>query len=204
MNEHQADFFEAGEDGEGHPLPTVEGGFGTIVADPDWPFDDMGSRITPGYLKAEKASTLDDILLLPVRSIRAERSHLYLWAPDAHVEVAFEVVRRWGFEYKHLITWIKRAPAFLEEGPPGALQIGMGHYYRHAAETLLFAVAGGCQVLRHDVPNVIEAPRRKHSEKPEKLQDAVETMSPGPRAELYARRERPNWACWGAELWTIE
>jgi N6-adenosine-specific RNA methylase IME4 len=200
VTEHQPDFFEAGEDREGIPLPTVEGGFRTILADPDWPFDDMGSRITPGYLRAEKASTIEDIINLPVQAIRAESSHLYLWVPDAHVEVAFEVVRRWGFEYKHLIHWIKRAPAYLEDGPPGELHIGMGHYWRHAAETLLFAAAGGCPVLRHDQANVIEAPRRKHSEKPEKLQDIIETMSPGPWAELYARRHREGWECWGNEL----
>lgn len=202
MTEHQPDFFEAGEDQVGIPLPTTEGGFGTIVADPDWPFDDMGSRATPDYLKAKKASTLEDIINLPVLAIRAKQSHLYLWVPDVHLEVAFEVVRRWGFVYKHPIHWIKRAPAYLEDGPPGELQIGMGHYYRHAAESLLFSTAGGCHVLRHDQPNVIEASRRglKHSEKTEKAQDIFETMSPGPRAELYARRHREGWTCWGDEL----
>ena len=43
-------------------------------------------------------------------------------------------------------------------------------------------------------------PRGKHSKKPEQFQDLVETVSPGPYLELFARRKRLGWAAWGNEV----
>lgn len=42
-------------------------------------------------------------------------------------------------------------------------------------------------------------PRGKHSEKPEAFLDMVETVSPGPYLELFARRNRLGWDTWGNE-----
>lgn len=42
-------------------------------------------------------------------------------------------------------------------------------------------------------------PRGKHSAKPEAFQDVVESVSPGPYLELFARRQRLGWATWGNE-----
>ena len=43
-------------------------------------------------------------------------------------------------------------------------------------------------------------PRKKHSEKPEAFQAVVESVSPGPYLELFARRKRHGWASWGNEI----
>ena len=42
-------------------------------------------------------------------------------------------------------------------------------------------------------------PRAAHSAKPEAFQDVVESVSPGPYLELFARRQRLGWATWGNE-----
>jgi N6-adenosine-specific RNA methylase IME4 len=48
---------------------------------------------------------------------------------------------------------------------------------------------------------VIHAPRRRHSEKPEELQDRIEQTYPGLRyLEMFARRPRPGWTVWGMEV----
>ena len=44
-----------------------------------------------------------------------------------------------------------------------------------------------------------EWPRLRHSEKPPEFFGIVETVSPGPRMEMFARRERPGWDLWGNE-----
>jgi N6-adenosine-specific RNA methylase IME4 len=44
-----------------------------------------------------------------------------------------------------------------------------------------------------------EWPRGAHSAKPEAFQDVVESVSPGPYLELFARRQRLGWATWGNE-----
>lgn len=42
-------------------------------------------------------------------------------------------------------------------------------------------------------------PRREHSRKPEAFLDLVESVSPGPYLELFARRQRLGWDTWGNE-----
>jgi hypothetical protein len=42
-------------------------------------------------------------------------------------------------------------------------------------------------------------PRGKHSAKPEAFLDLVESVSPGPYLELFARRNRLGWDTWGNE-----
>ena len=42
--------------------------------------------------------------------------------------------------------------------------------------------------------------RDKHSKKPEAFQDIVETVSPGPYLEMFARRQRAGWDTWGNEI----
>jgi N6-adenosine-specific RNA methylase IME4 len=45
---------------------------------------------------------------------------------------------------------------------------------------------------------VIEAPRRKHSAKPEKVYDLIEQMYPGlSYIELFCRSPREGWDAWG-------
>jgi N6-adenosine-specific RNA methylase IME4 len=59
-----------------------------------------------------------------------------------------------------------------------------------------FAGGGGASLVR-DVPNVIFAPRTRHSAKPDELLEIAERLSPGPRLEMFARRARPGWVAWG-------
>jgi N6-adenosine-specific RNA methylase IME4 len=44
-----------------------------------------------------------------------------------------------------------------------------------------------------------EWPRGRHSEKPEAFLDIVESVSPAPRLEMFARRQRLGWDTWGNE-----
>ncbi len=51
--------------------------------------------------------TLDQIKQLPVSSITAEKSHLYLWVPNALVAEGPGVLHAWGFSYKTNLVWHK-------------------------------------------------------------------------------------------------
>jgi N6-adenosine-specific RNA methylase IME4 len=42
--------------------------------------------------------------------------------------------------------------------------------------------------------------RGKHSVKPDAFQEMIETVSPGPYLELFARRKRDGWEAWGNEV----
>ena len=47
--------------------------------------------------------------------------------------------------------------------------------------------------------------RAAHSVKPEQIAERIEQMFPHhPKIELFARRQRDGWTCWGNELSDLE
>ena len=77
---------------------------------------------------------------------------------------------------------------------------GMGNYFRSQSEHVLFGVKGSQPLLRNDVGTVFNFDRPKeHSTKPEEFFSLVESCSPGPYLEIFARRNREGWSCWGNE-----
>ena len=73
--------------------------FGTILADPPWRFINRTGKVAPEHKRLARYDTMTtaEIAGLPVAQIAADRSHLYLWAPNALVPEAFEVMKSWGF-----------------------------------------------------------------------------------------------------------
>jgi N6-adenosine-specific RNA methylase IME4 len=62
------------------------------------------------------------------------------------------------------------------------------------------ATKGSPLRLAADVHQVVMAPVPTHSTKPEEVRRRIERLYSGPRLELYARKETPNWTCWGDEI----
>ena len=54
----------------------------TIYADPPWQFANRTGKMAPENKRLSRYSTmkLNDIMKLPVSSVAAEKSHLYLWS----------------------------------------------------------------------------------------------------------------------------
>jgi N6-adenosine-specific RNA methylase IME4 len=83
----------------------------------------------------------------------------------------------------------------------------MGRYVRAAHETCLLATRGTVKVADRAVRSVFDAPvptlngKRVHSRKPDAIYDIAERLVPGgPFVELFARRRRDGWQCFGNEL----
>lgn len=165
-------------------------GFRTLVVDPPWKFKDQGSRISPVYPLMEVA----EIAAMPVGDIADASAHLYLWCPMAFTEDAHRIAKGWGFRYVLDVEWIKTT----DDG--SKVRFGAGHYFRHAVEKALFCTRGQCPPLRHDVSNVFFAPRTIHSAKPDKFYEIVETVSPDPRIDIFARKHRAGWEVFGNEV----
>ena len=179
------------------PFPEVPGGFQTILADPPWRFSNRTGKVAPEHRRLDRYSTMDlqDIKELPVESISANNSHLYLWVPNALLPDGIEVMRSWGFRYVSNLVWAKRR----KDGVPDGR--GVGFYFRNTTELILFGVRGSLRTLapaRSQV-NIIETRKREHSRKPDEQYDLIEACSPGPRLELFARHSRPGWVVWGDE-----
>ena len=132
---------------------------------------------------------------LPVPSLAAARSHLYLWVPNALLPVGVEVMRRWGFTYKTNLVWYKIRK---DGGPDGR---GVGFYFRNVTELILFGVRGSMRTLQpgRTQVNLFATRKREHSRKPDEMYDVIEACSPGPYLELFARFRREGWSQWGNE-----
>lgn len=157
---------------------------GTVLVDPPWPVEGASA------LLPYAATTIEDLKTLPVASFCAERCHCHIWTlPNSTLFRAEEVLLGWGFRPVAVLTWLKT----------GAL--GRGGYWRHQTEHLVTGVRGDAD--RFDdkgLPSWVEAPRGRHSEKPEVIYEVVERASPPPRVELFARIRRPGWFAWGHEV----
>jgi N6-adenosine-specific RNA methylase IME4 len=175
----------------------VRGRFSTILADPPWQFANRTGKMAPEHKRLMRYPTMEieEIMDLPVPSLCAAKSHLYLWVPNALLGWGLEVMKHWGFTYKTNIVWYKIRK---DGGPDGR---GVGFYFRNVTELVLFGVRGSFRTLKpgRTQVNILSTRKREHSRKPDEIYDIIEACSPGPRVELFARFRRAGWTQWGNE-----
>lgn len=173
----------------------------TIVVDPPWPGESWwpgGGRRGSGTSKrliydarepAYELMSLDAISALPIADLVENDAHLYLWIPDAHLVAGNgrRVARAWGFTPGRVILWwAKRNP-------------GLGGFPRPAHEALLVCRRGNLPYALKNASSVQEWKQpyanggKLHSAKPDGAYDLIAGASPGPYAELFARRARIGW-----------
>lgn len=177
--------------------------FATILADPPWQFQNRTGKVAPEHKRLARYGTLSlcEIEALPVARLCAEPAHLYLWVPNALLLEGLRVMQAWGFTYKTNLVWLK----VRKDGEPDGR--GVGFYFRNTTELVLFGVRGkNARTLapgRRQV-NVLKTRKREHSRKPDELYDLIQSCSPGPYLELFARGTREGWSAWGnqAEQYT--
>ena len=118
----------------------------------------------------------------------AKQAHLWLWVVNQHVDWGYEVARAWGFEPWNMLTWAK----------PG---LGVGRFQCNSEHVLVCRKGP-----RHGNPfgptggTWFTWPRGRHSEKPEEFYRLVESVSPSPYLEMFARVRRPGWDAFGNEV----
>ena len=125
-----------------------------------------------------------------------------------HLLDGLEVMKALGFRYVANVVWVKSK---VKSGIRGWLQvklmIGLGQYFRGSHEICLFGVKGKLDYKSSvdpnrsccDIPSVIFAPRRKHSQKPDEMYDVIEKTSYAPFHEIFSRYKRDGWTTMGNE-----
>jgi len=162
-------------------FPVIEGKYKTILIDPPWDYElNLDGRAKPEYATMD----LEKLKEMHIEKYAEENCHLYIWSTNNNIPLALELGSYWGFSYKTLITWIK--PSF-----------GMGSYFRNSTEQLLFFVKGKLPTRTKDIKTHFEAPRGKHSEKPEYSYQLIEEASYPAYLEIFGRKEREGWNVWG-------
>ena len=172
--------------------------FSTVLADPPWRFINRTGKMAPEHRRLSRygTMTIEEISALPVAAILKPTAHLYLWVPNAMLPDGIKVLASWGFEYKSNIVWHKLRK---DGGSDGR---GVGFYFRNVTELLLFGVRGkNARTLapgRTQV-NYIGTRKREHSRKPDEQYKLIESCSPDPYLEMFARGARPKWAVWATK-----
>ena len=143
-----------------------------------------------------------------INRITNKDSMLFLWATMPKLDIAIDVMTHWGFSYTtSWMTWIKlkkdtSVVKIRDNGDGDGLIYGPGAYTASNAELLLLGRKGKMLPQRYNMtPSVLFTPRTAHSAKPVQAYDRIELLYPNvSKIELFARRHRDGWTCWGDEL----
>lgn len=178
------------------------------MIDPPWPYNEGW----PGWSKSrdERLSLpypsmrISEIKALGVRQLIEPEGYLYLWTTNRYLETAFKITRQWSFVPRQTLTWCK---------PPRGK--GPGGMFATTTEFVIVSQrigpksnARGKRTTGERIDSSwFQWPRGKHSQKPDAFYQMVETVSPGPFLDIFARpwcpplfQKRPNWDVWGNEV----
>lgn len=161
--------------------------------------------------------TDEEVFALPVADVLLPKSVLFVWATSPRLDCAIDAIRAWGLHYRGIaFDWAKTSNA-------GKIINGQGarpSLVKHAGELVLWAsfqrkgrplsikdegMASWIvdEELYIPEPEMITVPRPNnvHSRKPEQVQDRIERLLNGPYLEIFARRKRKGWECFGNEVY---
>jgi N6-adenosine-specific RNA methylase IME4 len=165
---------------------TPKGLYHVIVMDPPWRYDggemahdDEGFRGVVDYptLSVEEIATQHE-------PPAADDCVLWLWTTHRFMRHALDLISRWGFEEKAILTWVKN-------------RMGIGRWLRSQSEFCVMAVKGSPVVNLTNETTVIEAPLREHSRKPDEFYDMVDNLCTGRKLDYFSRTPREGWDQFG-------
>lgn len=163
-----------------------------ILCDPPWyfkNFSEKGEKKNP--VAHYDCMDLPSIKALPVSQLAAPDCALVMWTTAPMLPEAIEIMKAWGFRFKSAGAWAKQSST----GEKWAF--GTGYCYRSAAEFWLLGTLGNPRQRVRNVRNLIVAPTREHSRKPDQMRTDIETLWEGPYCELFGREQHRNWDVWG-------
>lgn len=166
--------------------------YGVILCDPPGLFRNYSVKGEAKNPLAHYACMdLDAIKALPVSHLAAPDCALVMWATAPMLPAAIDTLKAWGFAFKSAGAWAKQSSTGKK------WSFGTGYCYRSAAEFWLLGTIGNPAQRVRNVRNLIVAPIREHSRKPDQMHTDIEALWPGPYVELFGRAPRAGWDIWG-------
>jgi N6-adenosine-specific RNA methylase IME4 len=178
--------------------------FDVLVADCPWSYNRKSTGGTNKSGASQKYEAMKYMELLDldkhILPLMNDNSVCFLWTTVPMLEDALSIMDHWSFEYKTMITWVKR-------------NNGLGNWFRGKTEHLLMGVRGAVKPFRLQAPNLIISEKTlKHSEKPIESYELIESVAlrmshnrDTEILELFARNRRMafhglNWTCIGVDI----
>jgi N6-adenosine-specific RNA methylase IME4 len=139
--------------------------------------------------------TLDGIKEYPVAAMAAADCFLFLWVPLTLTPEVEPIMAAWDFVFSgSAFVWAKRTKRDL------AWHMGCGFGTRKNVEVCWLGRRGNPKRLSCGVRELLIAPVREHSRKPDELYRRIEDFCSGPFVELFARQRRAGWTSIGDEV----
>lgn len=166
--------------------------YSAILIDPPWAFKTYNNQTgtTPHRGAEDHYGVMDlaQMRRLPMKRMAAKDCALFMWVVDSHFPDALKLAKSWGFEFKTCaFVWLKTT----DSGEP---RIGMGYWSRKQTEQCWLFTRGSPRRTGKGVRQVITAPRREHSRKPDEIYARIEALVDGPYTEVFARQRYPGWS----------
>jgi N6-adenosine-specific RNA methylase IME4 len=189
-------------------LPDIRAG--AIMADPAFRF---ATRSAKGQGRAPSRHyddmTVEEIMALPVSECAGDDCFLFLWLPNPHIRLLEPIMSAWGFQFSgSAFAWVKTTKNAVvtplsvtaASGAKTPWHTGLGYTTRKNIELCWLGRRGNPKRLDRGVRELIIAPVREHSRKPDEQYGRIESFCVGPFLELFARQRRPGWAAWGNQV----
>ena len=168
--------------------------YGLILADPPWYFRNYSEKGEEKNAVAHYGCMDSEALkAMPVSHLAAPDCAMLMWATAPMLPDAIALMQAWCFTFKSAGAWAKQSST----GEKWAF--GTGYCFRSAAEFILLGTIGQPAIRSRAVRNLIVAPVREHSRKPDEQYEIAEALFDGPYLELFSRQARPGWDAFGNE-----
>ncbi|KNC87758.1 hypothetical protein SARC_00130 [Sphaeroforma arctica JP610] len=168
--------------------------FDVIHMDPPWRL--ANAKPTRGVALGYSQLCDNDIADMPVECL-SDSGFIFIWVINNRFEVGLELMTKWGYKFVDNVDWVKQTVN-------RRLAKSHGYYLQHAKETCLVGFKGDLNYVKSTThTDVIFAPRRGQSQKPEEIYHLIEALVPnGKYLEIFARKNnlRDYWVSIGNEL----
>ena len=175
--------------------------YNIIYADPPWEYKqkqinfqnyDKGKKYINSVEEHYNTMSKKDLenMKETIQKIAEKDCLLFMWATCPNLDVAIDLGRYWGFEYKTVaFVWDKQRTNY-------------GFYTLSQCELCLVFKQGKIPKKQaNNIKQFLSEHVSEHSKKPEEIRNRIDLMfNNQKRIELFARQEVEGWDCWGDEV----